>query len=724
VCFTLIVCSPTAQAALSGNWISNAKSVDEKNGVYEIYTPEQLAWVASTVNNGRGQAFAGKTVKLMADIDLAGKKWTPIGAPSMNTPASQAMNATFVGTFDGNYKVIRNLSIGTDGNPDQYGKKQIISQSNGTVNSRSGYVGLFGTCGGWGAAAPKTVIKNVGLENVSIHTVAGATGALVGNSWGAYIENCYSTGVIKIYTSEATAGGLVGDMAAWNIVSLRNCYSTVTLTNTKGDTDESFAGLGGLVGSMDNANKPVIVNCYAIGNTNTAGLHGGLLGRGSYSSVNGGLSSAYHNSDVNKYAIGSWFGTPGPDEVKLYARTTSELKTQSTYVGWDFNGIWALDNQKNNGYPYLRGFNAAANSSPAAGKSVTARQGENAKTAKRFDDKAFLELCETGTLREVENAIKAGADVNAKNKDGWTALMYAAGNNSNPEVISTLRKNGADANARDQEEQTALMHAAGNNSNSEVISTLLKAGVEVNAKNKYGATALMHAADNNGNSEVILTLLEMGADPELEIELDGKKFKALDFAQDNDALKNTDALQALEAATKANRLSDNDFLELCKTGTLQQVENAIKAGANVNAIDEEGKPALISAALNNIPEAITALMKAGADVNKKNEEGITALMHVAPRTNNPEVITILIQNGADVNARDLFGKTALMWTAQFNSNPEIIITLLQNGADAQIKDQFGKRAVDFAKDNNNLGKNNYAFKELEKASGKKWYWPF
>jgi hypothetical protein len=354
ICFVLVCCSPitsTAQATLNGYWIDVASPVSENNGVYEIYTPEQLAWVASVVNNN-GQSFAGKTVRLMADIDLAGKEWMPIGAPSMSGSLSDVMEHTFVGTFDGNYKVIKNLSIGMDGNPNQYGK----SQNLGGGMSKNGYVGLFGICGGYGMSAPETVIKNVGLENVSIHTIASGVGALVGNSWGAYIENCYATGTIKVYAPEIVAGGLVGELVAWNEVSLKNCYSAVNLIDNNADPEESFAGLGGLVGSMDNANEPVIVNCYAVGSTSTAGMHGGILGYGGYFLIEGGLISTYHNSDVNKYAVGSWFGTPDDDEIALYARTTTQLKTKSTYVAWDFNSVWAVDSGKNSGYPYLRGF--------------------------------------------------------------------------------------------------------------------------------------------------------------------------------------------------------------------------------------------------------------------------------------------------------------------------------------------------------------------------------
>ena len=59
----------------------------------------------------------------------------------------------------------------------------------------------------------------------------------------------------------------------------------------------------------------------------------------------------------------------------------------------------------------------------------------------------FFELCETGTALQISAAIKAGASVNDRDRDGWTPLMYATGN-SNSDVITALLKAGASVNDR------------------------------------------------------------------------------------------------------------------------------------------------------------------------------------------------------------------------------------------------------------------------------------
>jgi ankyrin repeat protein len=65
-----------------------------------------------------------------------------------------------------------------------------------------------------------------------------------------------------------------------------------------------------------------------------------------------------------------------------------------------------------------------------------------------MSDEEFIDLCKNGSPAEVQSAIEDGADVNARDNNGWTPLMFAAWNNSNADVVETLIKNGADVNAR------------------------------------------------------------------------------------------------------------------------------------------------------------------------------------------------------------------------------------------------------------------------------------
>ena len=72
----------------------------------------------------------------------------------------------------------------------------------------------------------------------------------------------------------------------------------------------------------------------------------------------------------------------------------------------------------------------------------------------------LMDAADRGDLREVKRLVeKKHADVNAKDKDGWTAGMEAA-ENGHLEVVEYLVENGMDVNARDKDGNTAGMVAA------------------------------------------------------------------------------------------------------------------------------------------------------------------------------------------------------------------------------------------------------------------------
>ena len=191
-------------------------------------------------------------------------------------------------------------------------------------------------------------------------------------------------------------------------------------------------------------------------------------------------------------------------------------------------------------------------------------------------------LVETGTPEQVQAAIKAGAKVNDRNAWSWSPLMYAASNNENPEVITTLLNAGAKLDVRaekffgwtplmiaavynenpdvikallnagaklddrDRNGMTPLIHAA-YNENPAVIKTLLNAGAKLDdRKNEYSKTTpLMYAASSNENPDVITTLLNAGADAKAK-SMEWKT--AFDYAQNNPKIKGTKAYWDLNNA--------------------------------------------------------------------------------------------------------------------------------------------------------------------------------
>jgi ankyrin repeat protein len=136
----------------------------------------------------------------------------------------------------------------------------------------------------------------------------------------------------------------------------------------------------------------------------------------------------------------------------------------------------------------------------------------NAAEEKESRKTSFVELCGSGTLQEIEEAIRDGTDVNEKNSQGFSALMIAIIENQDIETIALLIKNGADVNHSDNYHWPVLAWAASGYSNPDVISLLVKNGADIHAKGLNGYTILMCAAEDNTNPEMITALIQNGAD--------------------------------------------------------------------------------------------------------------------------------------------------------------------------------------------------------------------
>ncbi len=131
----------------------------------------------------------------------------------------------------------------------------------------------------------------------------------------------------------------------------------------------------------------------------------------------------------------------------------------------------------------------------------------------------LITAAEEGKTAKAKEAIAAGADVNATNEFGNTALILAA-DHGHIDMVKLLVAKGANVNAKNEKDTPALAWAALNR-NIELVKLLLEAGAEIDAKvNKDGGTALMVAAIN-GHTDVVNLLLERGAD------IEGKNYEGI-----------------------------------------------------------------------------------------------------------------------------------------------------------------------------------------------------
>lgn len=140
---------------------------------------------------------------------------------------------------------------------------------------------------------------------------------------------------------------------------------------------------------------------------------------------------------------------------------------------------------------------------------------------------ALMWLAKTFTYVAEEKAealIKAGASLEARDRDGETALILAA-SKGRTSVVQALLDHGANIEARDHRGRTPLLAAAdwyagiegGQNlpSSGEALPILLASGAAVNARDRNGMTALHLVARNYNREDDLKRLLSAGADPNI-----------------------------------------------------------------------------------------------------------------------------------------------------------------------------------------------------------------
>ena len=124
---------------------------------------------------------------------------------------------------------------------------------------------------------------------------------------------------------------------------------------------------------------------------------------------------------------------------------------------------------------------------------------------------ALHHAAETGHIMRVHDLIAAGAALEARDKDGKTALMLAAEYNRTS-IVRALLTAGADKEATDNEGNTALMLAAQRGETCS-MQALLDAGANLEARDGDGKTALIHAAANAcDGEECVYELIAAGAE--------------------------------------------------------------------------------------------------------------------------------------------------------------------------------------------------------------------
>jgi ankyrin repeat protein len=335
----------------------------------------------------------------------------------------------------------------------------------------------------------------------------------------------------------------------------------------------------------------------------------------------------------------------------------------------------------------------------------------------------IVDAVKSGDGDAVRALIAAGADVNAPEGDGATALHWAAYGNDEA-LVDALLAAGAEAGAANDLGVTPL-HLAGANGHLAIVSRLLDRGAAPDRATGAGVTPLMFSA-RAGSAGVARALVARGADPNARESARGQT--ALMWAAAN---RHADVVRVLLAAgadvhartgtrplivmldrgprrTVKTSMEDAHEIErggstalhfAAQSGDAASVRLIVEAGAALDVAAGDGRTPLVLAAFSGHGEAARALIEAGADVNTDGA-GYTAL-HAAALRGDLETTRALLARGASPNARLTRGSPVRRFGSQWAlSSPmaggspllvaaaylevEILGALLAAGADPDV----------------------------------------
>ena len=190
---------------------------------------------------------------------------------------------------------------------------------------------------------------------------------------------------------------------------------------------------------------------------------------------------------------------------------------------------------------------------------------ENANEKDSKGRTKLMTAAKNGDIKKIRNLLFSGADVNARDNEGWTALMYAVRFQKNADATEVLLKNGASPLIKNNYHINSMMLAAAYSENPKVIEAVIRAypasSEELRSAFSYGIrnsnsasnlrpfleknlqlnvpfngkTYLMYACEFNKNTDIIALLLDFGAEKNTKEQASGKT--AFDYAKENRGLK-------------------------------------------------------------------------------------------------------------------------------------------------------------------------------------------
>ncbi len=296
------------------------------------------------------------------------------------------------------------------------------------------------------------------------------------------------------------------------------------------------------------------------------------------------------------------------------------------------------------------------------------QQGADANAAQGDGMTALHWAAERADTAIAEMLIYAGANAEATTRIGAYTPLHVASRAGNGAVVELLLTYGVSPDIPTATTGATPLHLAAVSGNAEVVRLLLERGADVDAREaEWGQTPLIFAAAQN-RSAAVAVLLDAGADPSIASKvLDMQRFSALDRAAGNRQRELVDAFSmgGRERVTPAQMqmavLAGRDaFL----SGELPEEEDEEENPFRRPSVEAKGGlTALLHAARQGHVEAAIALLDNGADINQPSAGDATSPLLMATINGQFDLAMLLLERGAEPNLKARLGDIAPLWAA-------------------------------------------------------------
>lgn len=291
------------------------KSESEKT--INIFSAEELALFAKEVNNGND--YSGWTISLANDIDLSGKRWTPIGKSGK----------PFSGKFNGQTYTISNIEI----------KSPSVSD-----------VGLFGL-------TTNGSVDNITIENAKIKGYLDV-GVVSGTPYTSSYSNITVKGDIFV-DGYAYVGGMFGKNLYANADNLTLQANEGSYVKAESENFRTY--VGGIVGFMGEGNQTVsnvVTNIDVYGSTcDVGGVTGIVHYNNKFENIeaNCNVYITSYNDEGDQLEIGGiagvWHNETGTSVTLTNCQFNGEVKATHSN-GTVYNGVFEHNGLVGKKYSY------------------------------------------------------------------------------------------------------------------------------------------------------------------------------------------------------------------------------------------------------------------------------------------------------------------------------------------------------------------------------------